>query len=192
MDILNGSAVWECAAKKPSNWSCELSPRQPEYLKKNLNFDSKVFCLRENQIYDIKNQKQLEKYEKLDVNEMKKYIQSLKNKKYEYENDEIPNISILKDELNLASNKFIDRIKKFNIEIKSNVYLKIEKENIQIVKGKDNSRHLYCDLDLRLLNRILHKKAHWNNAEIGSHIKYIRKPNIFNRGVYQSICYFHN
>ena len=26
---------------------------------------------------------------------MKKYIQSLKDKKYEYENDEIPNISIL-------------------------------------------------------------------------------------------------
>ena len=53
-----------------------------EYLKDNMMFDSKVFCLRENQTYDIKNQKQLEKYEKLDVTEMKKYIQSLKGKKY--------------------------------------------------------------------------------------------------------------
>ena len=162
-----------------------------EYLKKNLNFNSKVFCLRENQTYDIKNQKQLEKYVKLDLNEMKKYIQSLKDKKYEYENDEIPNISILKDEINLASNKFIDRLQKFNIEIKSNVYLKIKNESIQIVKGKDSSRHLYCDLDLRLLNRILHKKAHWNNAEIGTHINFKRIPNKMDPDVHTCMSFFH-
>ena len=148
-----------------------------EHLNENLKFDTKVFCLRENQTYDIKNQKQLEKYEKLDVNEMKKYILSLKDKKYEYEMDEMPNISKLKDEINLASSRFIDKVKKFKIELKSNVYLKIKDENIQIVKGNESNRHIYCDLDLRLLKRILHKKAHWNNAEIGTHINFKRIPN---------------
>ncbi|MDC1256680.1 hypothetical protein N8Z66_03255 [Pelagibacteraceae bacterium] len=161
-----------------------------EYLNENLKFDTKVFCLRENQSYDIKNQKQLEKYEKLDTNDMKEYILSLKDKKYEYENDEMPNVSKLKDEIILASNKFIDKVKKFNIELKSNVYLKIENENIQIVKGSENSRHLYCDLDLRLLKRILHKKAHWNSAEIGTHINFKRIPNKMDPDVHTCLSFF--
>ena len=162
-----------------------------EYLNKNLKFNSKVFCLRENQTYDIKNQKQLEKYEKLDVNEMKQYIQSLKDKKYEYENDQMPDISELKDNINLASTRFKDRVKRFNIELKSNVYLKIYDEDVQIVKGKEGDRHLYCDLDLRLLNRILHKKAHWNNAEIGTHINFKRIPNKMDPDVHTCMSFFH-
>lgn len=161
-----------------------------EYLNENLKFDSKVFCLRENQTYDIKNKKQLEKYKKLDVNEMKKYIQSLKDKKYEYENDQMPDVSELKNNINLASTRFIDRVKKFNIELKSNIYLKIENEDIQIFKGKDTNRHLYCDLDLRLLNRILHKKAHWNSAEIGTHINFKRIPNKMDPDVHTCMSFF--
>ena len=161
-----------------------------EHLNENLKFDTKVFCLRENQTYDIKNQKQLENYEKLDVNEMKKYILSLKDKKYEYEMDEMPNISKLKDEINLASSRLIDRVKKFKIELKSNVYLKIKDENIQIVKGNESNRHIYCDLDLRLLKRILHKKAHWNNAEIGTHINFKRIPNKMDVDVHICMSFF--
>lgn len=33
--------------------------------------------------------------------------------------------------------------------------------------------------------------AHWNNAEIGSHLKFFRKPNIFEKNVYGSMVYFH-
>ena len=162
-----------------------------EYLNENLKFNSKVFCLRENQNYDIKNQKQLEKYEKLDVNEMKQYIQSLKDKKYEYENDQMPDISELKDNINLASTRFKDRVKRFDIELKSNVYCKIKNEDVLIIKGKDADRHLYCDLDLRLLNRILHKKAHWNNAEIGTHINFKRTPNKMDPDVHTCLSFFH-
>ena len=162
-----------------------------DYLNNNLKFNSKVFCLRENQTYDIKNQKQLEKYEKIDINEMKNYIQSLKNKKYGYENDNMPEISKLKNEIKLASTKFIERIKKFTIELKSNVYLKVDNENIQIIKGKDSNRHLYCDLDLRLLNRILHKKAHWNNCEIGTHINFQRVPNKMDLDTHTCLSFFH-
>ena len=171
-----GTATWdECA----------------EYLNKNLKFNSKVFCLRENQTYDIKNQKQLEKYEKLDVNHMKQYIQSLKDKKYEFENDQMPDISELKDNIKLASSSFVDRVKRFNVELESNIYLTIENEQVQIFKGKDNNKHLYCDLDLRLLNRILHKKAHWNNAQIGTHISFKRKPNKMDPDAHMCLSFFH-
>ena len=162
-----------------------------DYLSKNLKISSKVFCLRENQTYDIKNQKQLDKYEKLDTDEMKIYIDSLKDEKYDYENDHIPEINKLKKEINLASVRFTERVKKFNIDLKTNVYLRVVDENIQIVKGLDADRHLYCDLDLRLLNRILHKKAHWNNAEIGTHINFKRIPNKMEPDIHTCMSFFH-
>jgi UDP-MurNAc hydroxylase len=162
-----------------------------DYLNKNLKFDSKVFCLRENQTYDIKNQKQLEKYEKIDINEMKKYIQSLKDRKYDYEFDDMPEIFKLKNEVNMAAIKLIERVKRFNIELKTNVYIKIGKENIKIVDSIETDRHLYCDLDLRLLRRILHKKANWNNAEIGTHINFKRVPNQMDPDVHTCMSFFH-
>ena len=161
------------------------------YLNRNLKFNSKVFCLRENQTYDIKNQKQLDKYKKLDLNEMKNYIQSIKDKKYDYENDNMPDVSKLIDEVKMASTKLLERVKKFNIQLKSNVFIKVGKENVQIVKGQDSDRHLYCDLDLRLLNRILNKKAHWNNAEIGTHINFKRVPNKMDPDVHTCMSFFH-
>ena len=162
-----------------------------EYLDNNLKFNSNVFCLREGQTYDIKNQKQLQKYEKLDVNHMRQYIQSLKNKLYGYENDVMPDIIKLKNEINLASIKFIERVTRFNIQLNSNVYLKVENENIQIVKGNETNRNLYCYLDLRLLKRILHKKAHWNNAEIGTHINFKRIPNKMDPDIHTCMSFFH-
>ena len=162
-----------------------------DYLNNNLKFNSKIFCLRENQTYDIKNQKQLDEYKKLDINEMKKYIQSIKNKKYDYENDNMPEIPKLIDDLKSASNKLVERVKRFNIELKSNVFIKIEKNDIQIIKGKETNRNLYCQLDLRLLKRILHKKAHWNNAEIGTHINFKRTPNKMDPDVHTCMSFFH-
>ncbi len=162
-----------------------------DYLNSNLKCDSKIFCLRENQTFDIKNLKQEVKYERLDIKEMKKYIQSLKNKKYEFEKDEMPEICRLKDEIKLASEKLLNRVKKFDIELKSNVYIKIEDEDIWIYKGNDPDKHLYCDLDLRLLNRILHKKAHWNNAEIGTHINFKRIPNKMEPDIHTCMSFFH-
>jgi UDP-MurNAc hydroxylase len=48
-------------------------------------------------------------------------------------------------------------------------------------------------VDIRLLHRILQgpRFAHWNNAEIGSHIEFDRKPNVFERGLHYSMNFFH-
>ena len=55
-----------------------------------------------------------------------------------------------------------------------------------------NNYVLYM-LNPKLLKKILMgpRYAHWNNAEIGSHIKFFRKPDIFDRRIYNAICYFH-
>lgn len=161
------------------------------YLKSNLKFKTNVFCLRENQTYDIKNQKNIEKYEPIDLNEMKKYIQKIKDKKYDYENDKQPDEKKLKEDMKNASTKLKERIGKFDLKIKSNVFIKIKNELIQILNGTDESRKLVCELDSRLLRRILDRKSHWNNAEIGAHINFMRQPNKMDPDVHTSLSFFH-
>ncbi len=52
---------------------------------------------------------------------------------------------------------------------------------------------VYFRTDPRLLFWLLKGPSHaqWSNAEIGSHIEYVRQPNIYERGLYQVLCSFH-
>ena len=58
---------------------------------------------------------------------------------------------------------------------------------------KSLDRYVQLKVDPRLLARILEgpRLAHWNNAEIGSHIEYFRKPDTFERGLYHCMNFFH-
>ena len=44
-----------------------------------------------------------------------------------------------------------------------------------------------------LLKNILKgpKFAHWNNAEVGSHLRFLRNPDIYERSFYFSLSYLH-
>ena len=57
-----------------------------------------------------------------------------------------------------------------------------------------NQNFVMIKLDKRLLKQILKgpKFAHWNNAEIGSHLKFRRKPEKFERALYHCLSYFHS
>lgn len=46
-------------------------------------------------------------------------------------------------------------------------------------------------LDARLLMRLLKRRAHWNQAEIGSLIQYSREPEVYERTPYYALSYFH-
>ena len=49
-------------------------------------------------------------------------------------------------------------------------------------------------VDNNLLHRLLRgpRFAHWNNAEIGSHLYFDRKPDVFERGLYHCLCFLHS
>ena len=83
------------------------------------------------------------------------------------------------------------RIKKFHVDLNFNVFLKIKDNLIQILSGKDKNSKITCQMDERLLRRILDRKSHWNNAEIGAHITYIRKPNKHEPDVHTVLSFFH-
>lgn len=162
-----------------------------DYLKQNLKFDSKIICLRESHVFDIKKQKELNKYDRININEMKNYINSIKNNKYTYENDKMPDEKKLVDDLKIASIKMSERIKRFEVSLNSNVFININSKNIQVLQGKDENSKLYCELDLRLLRRILDKKSHWNDAEVGTHISFKRYPNKMDPDVHTCMSFFH-
>jgi len=48
-----------------------------------------------------------------------------------------------------------------------------------------------CSMDLRLLQRILRREAHWNNAEIGCHIDFWREPNEYHPDIHVLLSFFH-
>ena len=60
--------------------------------------------------------------------------------------------------------------------------------------NQKSKKYAMYETDIRLLKRLLMgpKYAHWNNAEIGSHLKFFRKPNIFERDIYNSFLFFHS
>jgi len=162
-----------------------------DYLKKKLNSKTNVICLRENQTFDISNQVSLENYERIDLSDMKKYIQIIKNHKYDYEYDEMPDIKKLKDDIKLSKEKLSEKLKKFDVDIKSNVFIDLDGEKINILNSKEENRELICSMDSRLLRRILDRKSHWNNAEIGTHITFKRMPNKMDPDVHSIMSFFH-
>ena len=66
---------------------------------------------------------------------------------------------------------------------------------IEVIDQSDKIEDPYVQVTLRhnLLHRLLRgpRFAHWNNAEIGSHLRYSRKPNFFERGLYHCMCFLH-
>ena len=94
-------------------------------------------------------------------------------------------------EYNFKSNKFI------HLPLVNNVVMEIscstnEYEFIDLSKLKKDN-FISFKVDPRLLKELLlgPRYAHWNNAEIGCHIKFNRKPDIYERGIHFCMNYFH-
>jgi len=102
--------------------------------------------------------------------------------------------------------KYLDKKTLYNVNLKSDIYISLDKKYLKLPKnGKKlqlanktdidpDSNYVIYKTDLRLRKLLLKgpRYAHWNNAEIGSHIKFIRNPDVWESALYQSMSYFHN
>ena len=57
--------------------------------------------------------------------------------------------------------------------------------------GAEQSPFVRVGIDYSLLTMILDRKAHWNNASIGSHLRFSRDPDHYERGIHHFMAYFH-
>jgi len=176
-----------------------------EYLLKN-KIESKSIKINTEEIFDISTQESSKPYKKIDIDDYENYIaQNLKNKQLDYESLSFPNFEEIFELCKTAFLKYLDKKITNNIILDTDIYLKFEKKFIKLSKKNilevvnfdeidRKSRYVIYETDPRLLKLLLQgpKYAHWNNAEIGSHIKFYRNPNIYERNVYGSMNYFHN
>ena len=176
------------------------------FLSQNQNFSQPIkinpessFCLT-TQSVDIP-------YKKFDKKDYDNYVNLvLKKKRLTYEQNSIPDFDSIYNLCQKAYVKYLDKKIINNIKLSTDIYIQYFNKLIKIPKEENsklsvidknkidqNSKFVIYRTDPRLLELLLNgpRFAHWNNAEIGSHINFYRKPNIFERDVYASMCYFH-
>ena len=177
-----------------------------DYLQKKIITKSKCIKLNVDDYLNLNNFKTSKEYTPYDEKEVQEYMNTvLSKKKLSYELDDEVNNDEIFSLVKKAHLRYIKKIKELNIKLESNILIKVFKKYI-FINNKENkvslidqdeirsmNNYVIYDLDVKLLKRILMgpKYAHWNNAEIGSHINFFRKPNVFDRKIYNSICYLH-
>tara|TARA_B100000767_G_scaffold268136_1_gene287908 strand:+ start:774 stop:2135 length:1362 start_codon:yes stop_codon:yes gene_type:complete len=177
-----------------------------EVKKLGLKKEPKSIMLNTDQSYNFLKNKYSKEYKKINLKDFKNYQENyLKDIKLDYEDDELILEEVLFENANKAMQNYINKKQELNLDINSDIYIKTTKKFIKIFNDKDkidfidhnqiddSKNYVIYDLDTKLLNRILKgpKYAHWNNAEIGSHIKFFRSPDIFERSLYYSMNFFH-
>lgn len=146
----------------------------------------------------------VERIETYDEMEKTKYAKDvLARKDLDYEKDQVPKEEDLIPLLKEGWQRF--EKKRLELEFKTSTALYIRvgdmmarismgtKGNISIQKKIYDSRYVKISLDPRLLHRILQgpKVAHWSSAEIGSHLRFERVPDFFERGITHCLGFLH-
>ena len=83
-----------------------------------------------------------------------------------------------------------------NLNNESYLLLKFDGSGFKYLKSIpiNQKKYIIIKLDINLLRLILMgpAHAHWNNAEIGSHINFFRKPDtLYERGMHYCLNFFH-
>ena len=179
-----------------------------EYFKNHKNIsNTKTLKLNNDETFDLSINECTKPYEKINYEDYNHYIEKkLKNKKLQYENNQMPSFDEIYELSKGAFKKFLEKKLMNNVNLNTDIYVDVKDKYIKLPKNKKeldiiakdkfdkNSKHVIYQTDIRMLHLLLKgpKYAHWNNAEIGSHIKFFRNPDVFERHVYLSMCFFHN
>jgi len=110
------------------------------------------------------------------------------------------------DELNNALTCMFERINKYKLNTKGmfdwNLHIKTENElfkvdllekKVSLLEGSksDNKKILLLKTSEKIVRSLLQKKIHFDNAQIGCYLSWERRPNEFNKALYDSLCFFH-
>lgn len=160
---------------------------------------TKVILLRENDTLNIEDGIADKKYEPINLEEMKRYIEEdLSKIKYPHQLEALPDKTQLVADIEKAAKAMKERMERFGITSTFSIVLDVFSEIYQIYptfKGlridEEVGDKLICKLDERLLRNILDRKSHWNNAEIGAHISFNRTPNKYDPDLHTGLQFFH-
>ena len=173
---------------------------------KEKNNSSKGLLLNSFSSFDL-NDESIPEYKPLDREAQIKYCEEvLINKKYIFDKDEEPSLSSIISLIPEAYNRYNKKREELAFSTNTNIYIYLPEEKMlkisadgsgyDVINNVDfnDERFVSYKLNFKLLYRILRgpKHAHWNNAEIGSHIEFFRKPEVYERKLYYSMNFFHS
>ena len=163
-----------------------------DYLNQKENLSTQIICLSENDCLNLETGSTNNKYVKIDLNGMNTYIiEELSKLKYPYELDQDPDLDLLFHDTLTAVKLMSERSKRYKLIADINVELIVGSLNIPIIEVENPKSQLSASLDPKLMRRILDRKAHWNNAEIGCHIEFNRVPNHYSPDIRTILQFLH-
>ncbi len=130
----------------------------------------------------------------IDQEAKKTYVNEvLSRKKLDYEDDEMPSIHEIASLLEPAVQRMTEKRKEMGFESTTPVFIDLGEALYHIPMGEKTEQGKFVKIgaDRRLLKRILTRKAHWNTAEIGSHLTFDRRPDRFERGLHHMVSFLH-
>ncbi len=176
--------------------------RAAEYVANKLP-KQKTLVMSEGQVFDFESKSITNgAYVQPDWAGQNEYVeQNLLDIPYPFESDPMSECTtFLRTNLPLARSQLWDIQTKNNWTLDYNIYLSFQQDTYEFSFSKPEGRlvgdsptytppYLRCEMDPRLLKRILQGDAHWNNAEIGCHIDFFREPNIYYPDVHVMLCF---
>jgi UDP-MurNAc hydroxylase len=163
-----------------------------EYVSDKVNESSQIICLREKNVFNLINGKSDVEYVPIDKDRMKRYIdEEMPNLKYPYEEDAEPNFEALLKDIQIATFLMQERMERIGIVHNTEIYLILNEKEILLYSPPNTQQKLVCEIDTKLLRRILDHKSHWNNAEIGCHIDFYRSPDFYEPDAHTSLQFLH-
>ena len=162
--------------------------------QKNVIKGTEYIALNEGNTFDLSTGKPDQEYLPIDESEIKNYINTtLSQMKYPYELDEMPDQEKLINDIGAAVQEMNERLKRIKLITDMNVFIKIFDNEIPIIEvpEEESNGTLKCSMDPRLLRRILDRSSHWNNAEIGCHIDFVRTPDYYSPDMHTALQFFH-
>jgi len=170
---------------------------------------SEPILLNSEEYFDLATGEPSASYDPIDPTERRAYVQNeLASRTFEYETGEIPTLDDLDDLVGRAYEHYDEKRRDIGWESDTTVLLDLVDDTVAAVSADGSgydlvdastadameSGYVRMTMDPRLLHRILRgpANAHFNNAQIGSHIAFRKKPDVYERPLYYAMSYFHS
>ena len=202
-----GTYVFQGPLVKLEKFKCAPELEEAlEYYKSKVDLSTGIL-LNINEYFDLEKCRQSRKYIPIDKEQKEKYMNNvLVHRKYDFDFDDEVILQNLLKLVPRAYERFDNKRAELNFSSDINIYLDLVDNKLlkisccgdgyEVLDKKDfyDENYVSYTVEVKLLHRILKgpKYAHWNNAEIGSHITFSRDPDIYNRALHFCMNYFHS
>lgn len=197
------------------NWELNNQRAVPEleeaydYFASSKNIDqSSTKCIILNSMgsFDISTGKASDSYKRVNQEEKSRYLRDVLAKvKYDFEGEKEPESGELTSLVQKCYQRFENKRKELGFSSDTTILLDFDDDVLAISANGNGykfeskkeitkyTKFVQISVDKKLFKWLLlgPKFAHWNNAEIGSHLRYKRNPNIYERGLFYCLNFFH-